>query len=452
MIDFSNNNNGRSQWRSATSYILVTIGAVVGLGNIIQFPYFVAEYGGLFVLFYVLSELLISIPLFLSELMIGFRGKQNPVGAMGLVSIEAGANRHWRAVGWLCVLIAWLTLGYYTVQAAFPLGYLLGSVSALFTYGASEPTPIIVHDNLLLSFGVLEIFFIAFLLMTMLVVWRGINRGLEAISFIVVPTYFVILLGLAIYACITGNVSASVSALTDLTPNHSILTVLFAAMAYAFFKLNVGMGTMIVYGSYLPFTATLGKSTAIIVLFDAIISLLSYFVIYPFMLNSGTFHGQLNNHTVIYIFSSMPNGILVATLFFLAAVLAAWTSTIAMAETVVVTLIERLGLTRLRATCWVFLAALVVGSFVALTYTDWMRVVVLQSIPLQTVIRVMTNDLLTPLSAMLIAIFVGWVVNKRITQATLEFSSGLFRLWLFLVRYLVPVAIFLVVMGAWVVS
>lgn len=448
MMSMSTNQFERSQWRSATSYILVTIGAVVGLGNMIQFPYFVAQYGGLFVLFYILCELFISIPLFLSELMIGFRGKQNPVGSMGLISLEADASRHWRKAGWLCVGIAFLTLGYYTVQAAFPLGYLLSSIRNLFVYGASEPMAIAVNDNLMTQFMPLELFFILFLLSTMFVIFRGINRGLEAISFIVVPTYFIILLCLATYACVSGNFAESLGALTDVTPDYSVLTVLFAAMGYAFFKLNVGMGTMIVYGSYLPFSASLGRSTAIVVLFDALISLLSYFVIYPLMLYSHNFMGSLNNHTVMYVFTEVPNGILVATLFFLATVLAAWTSTIAMAETVAVTLIERFGLTRRLATCWVFLGALLIGTFAALTYTEWVNVMLLQSISLEAITRKVTNYVLTPIAALLIAFFVGWAVNTRITQSSLEFANGLYRVWLFLIRYVVPVAIFIVALGA----
>lgn len=444
---FNTNNLPRSQWRSTTSYILVTIGAVVGLGNIIQFPYFIAQYGGLFILFFVLCELFVSIPLFLTELMIGFRGKQNPVGSIGLVSLETNANRHWRKVGWLSFWIAFLTLSYYTVQAAFPLGYLWGSLQDFFVYGTDEPVPVAVHGNLMTHFVSLESFFIIFLLLTMTVIIRGINRGLEAISFIVVPTYSLILLCLAMYACIYGNFFASLHALIHMNSEVNVLTVLFAAMGYAFFKLNVGMGTMIVYGSYLPFSTTLGRSTAIIVIFDAVISLLSYFIIHPLLQQANFFQVELNNHSVLYIFSAVPHGIVVAALFFLAAVLAAWTSTIAMAETVAVTLVERFSISRLRATGWVFLGALLIGSFAAMTHTDWMRVLITQTIPLEAITRNITNFVLTPLAALLIAIFAGWVVNRHISQSALEFTDKPYAVWLFLVRYIVPVAIFFVALG-----
>src|SRR6185295_4702959 len=153
----------RSQWSSATSYLLVTLGAIVGLGNIIQFPYLVTKYGGLFFIFFIICEILISVPLLFAELLIGRRGKQNPVGSIALLSLESNGSRHWQKLGWLSVCVCFFILSYYSVNASFPLAYFLGSINVISLYGADEPSTIAVHGNLLTQFWPIEICFILYL-------------------------------------------------------------------------------------------------------------------------------------------------------------------------------------------------------------------------------------------------------------------------------------------------
>ena len=308
-------------------------------------------------------------------------------------------------------------------------------------FGADEPTTVALHTDVMTHFASIEIFFLLFLVATILVTARGINRGLEKISWIVVPTYFFILLGLAIYTCTHSAFSHSVEVLFSKHPDQSFLTVMTAAMIYVFFKLIVFMVIMIFYGSYLPYSANFRRSTLLIVLFDALISLLSYFIIYPLMLQSNAFIYNLTNHNIIYLFSGVPNGFIIAALFFLAAVMAAWMCTIAMAETVVVTLIERFGIPRVQASIVVFIGAAIIGSFAALTHTEWMHVMINPYISLQGIIKNVTGNLLIPVSAILIAIFIGWIVNKKVTESELEFNPVLYRIWSFLVKIIAPLLI-----------
>lgn len=426
----------RAQWRSFSSYLLVTVGAVVGLGNIFHFPFLMTKYGGLFFLFYILSEVLISIPLLFADLVIGRKGKQNPVGAVSIVAMESGASRHWRLLGWLCFLIAFFTVSYYTVSVAFPVGYFINSIST-------------AQLNLTSDFLALEICFLFFLIATMVVIARGINKGLETISAITVPMYFFILLGLAIYASMHGNFSAALHALYQVHSDQAIFPVLIAALTYAFFKLNVGMGTMIVYGSYLPYSVPLGRSTLMIVSFDLIISLLSYFIIAPLMLSQPDFviqhHALSFYQNMMLIFNSVPNGIWVAGLFFLAAIIAAWTPTIAMAETVVITLMERLHLTRYVATFLVTICAILVGTLIVVSDTIASHVL-LYGYTIGNFIQNLISDCATPVSAILLAVFCGWIVTRDILLRELGFTSGIFNLWRFLLSYFIPVIIFVVLL------
>lgn len=433
----------RAQWSSLPNYLLVTIGAVVGLGNVFQFPFLVIHYGGIFVLFYVLFELFISIPLMFSDLIIGRRGKQNPVGAFSILSMEVGASRRWRWVGWTCVIASFLTLTTYIVSVTFPLSYFSDIAKTIFLYGSKNVTALTYTDitNYPLQ---LEASFFIFLLLTTFIIIRGINRGLETISRITVPVYFVLLLLLAIYTCAHGNFVASVKNLFNINFDHNALKAMVAALLFAFFKLNTGMGSLIVYGSYLPYKTPLGKTTAIIVIFDAIISLLAYFTIYPFLLlaQSMGFNAthDLSYHNMLTIFSMVPNGLAVGGLFFLAGVIAAWTATIAMAETVTVTLIERFKLRRHIGAIVVSAAIFVLGTIIVLSYQF--------GADLYVNLQGLSGTILVPLAALLTAIFLGWIVKREISFHELGFKTGLYSLWLFLMKIIVPISI----IGIWAIS
>lgn len=436
--------NTRSQWRSKTDYLLVTTGAIVGLGNLFQFPFLVAKFGGLFVLFYLLCELGVSIPLLFAELLIGRRGKQNPVGSIGILSLEAGADYRWRLLGWLSFLVVFFSLAYYCLAAAYPVGFFYSTLKTLLTSEAGSSFSI--HSYLMANFLSLETCFLIFLIATALVVIRGINRGLEMISRIVVPAYFLILLGLAIYTGIYTDFNQTLAALFNFHSNQQIAAALFAALTFSFFKLNVGMGSMIVYGSYLPYSVSFGRSTLLIVCFDAIISLLSYFIIYPLTLKSdlNVFAGEFIHHNIISLFASTPGGLFVPLLFFLAAIIAAWTPTIAMAETAVITLIERFNMPRVRAVIFLILLVVLFGTFAVLTQTRWEHVVLFNSIPLANISFNGISKILTFFSAFFIAIFVGWILPQKITHSELGFKALVYKIWLFLVRYIAPISIVLI--------
>jgi NSS family neurotransmitter:Na+ symporter len=438
----------RAQWSSFSSYVLVTTGAVVGLGNIFLFPLLVGKFGGLFVLFYLLCELLVSIPILFSELLIGRRGKQNPVGSLSILAMEAKANSRWRLLGWLCFAIAGLTLAYYTVLVAFPLDYFFEAAKAL----VSNNTPWI-HTDLQANLPQLGICFLLFLVATLFVVKRGINRGLEGISRITVPFYFILLIALVIYAAIRGNFLGALAYLVHATPNFTVLQVLFAALTYAFFKLGTGMGTMMVYGSYLPYRVTLGKSTAAIVGLDLIVSFLSYIVIYSFFLVSHQgVPVKLDDfyHAVMSTFLSVPHGELLAVVFFCAAVVAAWTPTIAMAETVCVTLMERCNLSRCSATLVSGVGALILGILIVLSYNFWSNILLFGHWTFYQVIQNLAENVLTPLSALLITFFVGWVVRRQTTANELNFKPVVYSVWRFLICFLAPIVIVLIILGRFI--
>lgn len=423
----------RAQWDSNFDYLIVTIGSVIGLGNIFQFPFFVAKFGPMFILVYLLCELLISLPIIISEFFIGRRGKQNPVGAISLLALESGANYRWRWIGWICFTILVLSLGYYCLNVSVYLSSLMGLTRVKF-----HMAEFLTSYSPSTSLSVIS--FLSFLALAMLVVARGVNRGLEKISRIVVPAFFMIFLMLAIYACAVGNFKNALLYLVAFTQPITP-QLLLTALTFAFFKLNTAMGTMIVYGSYLPATTRIGKSTLIIAGFDLLGSLLSYFIIFPLLLSHEN-PTQLAQHTVesfLNTIMQVPGGAWFAAFFLLATIFAAWMPAIAFGESAVVTLIERGYLKRINATVIITLLALLVGLLIIfatpLLPEGW---------SFGEMVQELASQILMPISAFLLAIFVGWKLKKEVAQTELDFSPMLFHIWRFLVRYIAPIFIVIV--------
>lgn len=430
----------RGQWHSSASYVLVTTGAMVGLGNILYFPFLVVKYGGLFILFYFICQLSVALPLLFAELLIGRRGKQNPVGSIEILTMETHASDYWRKLGWACVFIGFLTIIYYAVTAAFPASYFIANVVDIYHHAAPVH---LMHD--VSGYSQTEVGFVVMLVLAMLVVYRGIHRGLEEISMVTVPLYFITLLSLAIYVSTLGYFGDAVRHLFASSSDASFYEIFVAALTLAFMKYKTGMGVMIVYGSYLPYHVPLAKSTLIVVAIDALVSLLSYFIIFPltFALSPDAELIALSGHNVISIFSALPNGLIISAIFFFAAVLIAWTPIIAMGETLVITLIERLYWSRVFATTVIVLLVLLFGSFEVGTHFQWAEAKFFGE-PLHKLLKHITLDILTPIVAFFIAIFAGWVLTRDITESELHIKPGFYALWRCLIRYVVPVGVALV--------
>ena len=275
------NTSIHGEWSSRLAFILAAAGSAVGLGNIWKFPYMAGENGGgAFVLIYLVCIAVFGLPIMMAEVMIGRRGRQSPINTMKTLCQQEGANRTWSLLGWSGVVAGVLILSYYSVIAGWSLSYVIQSIEGGFVgiteRGAGELFTTLIGDPVKLI-----MWHTLFMVMTMIVVSRGVSNGLEAAVRYLMPALAILILVLIGYSISQGNFWLGVKFM--FTPDFSKIDqeVLLDAMGQAFFSLSLGMGAIMIYGSYLPKNASIAKTSFAVALADTSIAILAGLAIFP---------------------------------------------------------------------------------------------------------------------------------------------------------------------------
>ena len=439
------------QWSTRLAFILAATGSAVGLGNIWRFPYIAGDNGGgAFVLVYLACILLIGLPIMMAEILLGRRGRQSPINTMLTVAREEGLSRGWGLMGWIGVLAGFLILSFYSVIAGWALAYVFkagtGSFAGLDADGSSAMFgAMLANPEGLLAWHTI------FMVMTAMVVARGVKSGLERAVTILMPALVLLLVILVGYSMAQGAFMSGLEFLfrpdfSALSPNAVLL-----AMGQAFFTLSLGMGAIMVYGSYLSSDASIAKTSGSVVAADTMVALLAGLAIFPILFAAGLSPGQgpgLIFVTLPLAFGEMPFGIFFGTLFFVLLVFAAWTSAISLIEPAVAFMVENLQLTRVFATTVVAMLAWLLGIGALLSLNVWSGYTLFDKGVLD-ILDYLTANILLPLGGFLIALFVGWRMTERSVQSELRLKLGwLYHVWYFLVRYVAPLAILVVFLRA----
>lgn len=442
----------RGQWSSKLGFVLAAAGSAIGLGNIWRFPYVTGQSGGAaFVIIYLVCILLICLPYLFAELTIGRYSKKNPVGA--IKSIKAGTP--WTLVGGLCVLTGIAILSYYGVIAGWAFGYIFKSVVSPATeFGAYIATPSIVIP-----------LFALFMLLTILVVYGGIEHGIERWAKVLMPVLLVLMFIVIIRSVTLPGAGAGLE--FYLNPDFSKVTgeVILAALGQAFFSLSLGMGAMITYGSYLPKKENILAAGGYVAVFDTGIAILAGFMIFPAVFAFG--HDPTEGPALIFVvlpavFDAMPAGILMSVIFFLLLSIAALTSTVSLLEVVVAYFVDEKNWPRKRSV-WIvgsitFLiglpAALSAGAVERLSNMSWLvgEDGFLGQTDFLSIMDAIWGNISLAFGALLISIFVGWVWGPERAGAEIRegsnFSATGQKIWAFFLKYVCPIFIFIVLLNA----
>jgi len=442
-----------SGFSSSFGVIMAAAGSAVGLGNIWRFPYICGKYGGgAFLLVYVFFVFSIGMVLMMSEFIIGRRSRHSPLKAYPALS---DGHRRWMTVGMAGVLTCFLILSVYLIISGWTLSYFVDSITGKLS-SLDDGSFASYFDTFAASPSRPTLALLVFLLLTMLVVIGGVKKGIEQVSKILMPILVLEILILCVRSLTLNGASAGLHYLFH--PDFSLLgwEGVLAALGQALFSLSVGMGAMVVYGSYIPHDENLLKTSLWITACDFLIAVLAGIAIFPAVFACG--HDPACGPGLVYqvlpaVFNSMGGlGSVFSAMFFLLLTLAALTSAISLLETLTATAVDY-GYTRTRSTIIITIVEAILAVTACLTFNGgiWSSAQ-LGGRTLYNWLDLLTGAYLPPICALLTAIFFGWVMKKEDIRDELS-NHGTLRIryfnvfYYFLVRFVAPTALLFVLIS-----
>ncbi|MBV1789007.1 sodium-dependent transporter [Marinobacterium sp. D7] len=431
-------------WANRWIFILAATGSAVGLGNIWKFPYIAGENGGgAFVLVYLVCILLVGIPIMMSEVLIGRRGRQSPINSMRETAYEAGHHGRWAGVGWMGALAGFFIFSFYSVVAGWVLYYIAGMGVGQFVDLGSEQAGQI-FNGLLADAETLLIWHTLFVVIVMMVIAGGVNKGLERATRVLMPLLFVLLFVLLAYSMNSGHFAEGWDFLFHFDPSELSWNAVLIALGHAFFTLSLGMGSIMAYGSYMGKGDSIGGTVLTIAALDTLVALVAGLAIFPIVfanqLDPGAGPG-LMFITLPVAFSQMAGGQVFGFLFFLMVGFAAWTSAISLMEPGAAWLVETLGMSRVRASVLLGVVVWALGVL-ALSSFNITADLTLFGMTAFDFLDFITANVMLPLGGLLIALFAGWYLTREMTEDELSLRSALiYHAWRVVIRYVSPAAV-----------
>ncbi|VXC78805.1 Transporter [Pseudomonas sp. 8Z] len=449
-------------WASRWVFILAATGSAVGLGNIWKFPYMTGMYGGgAFVVMYLFCIALVGLPIMLAETLIGRRGRQSSVNTMRSLALEAGASKHWSIAALMGMIAALLVLSFYSVVAGWALDYILsmgrGDFAGIDAAGAGAAFGSLTDDPWRLT-----LWHSLFMLLTAVVIGKGVVAGLERSLRVMMPLLFVLLLVLLGYSFTTGHFQEGFNFLFHFDPSK-VQDGILAAMGHAFFTLSVGVGAIMVYGAYMPKKASIGATVLAVGLLDTLVALTAGMALFPIVFAAGLEPGGgpgLMFVTLPIAFGNVAFGQVMGLIFFVLVAVAAWSSSISMLEPAVAYFVEKTGRSRAKVTAVLALLCWLVGMGTVLSFNLWAQAKffvfaedgfhLLQwgaegGKTFFDSIDYLTSRILLPLGGLAFALFAGWMLGREAVRDELAMRSPhLFKLTLWLMRVVAPVGVLIV--------
>ena len=445
------------QWSSRWIFILAATGSAVGLGNIWRFPYLTGENGGgAFVLVYLFCVVMMGIPIMMAEILLGRRGRKSPVNTMHTLAAEEGLNSNWYLLGWLGVIAGFIILSYYSVIAGWTIAFIFKTGMGDFIGSNADQTTAIFSE--LISNPVILLFWhTIFMFLTIYVVSRGVKSGLEQAVKFLMPALFILLLIMVAYAMSTEKFFDGLSYLFipdfDSLVDKNLFSDLFLpALGQAFFSLSIGMGAIMIYGSYLSKESSITFNCFVIALADTSVAILAGVAIFPIVFTYGL--EPSGGPGLIFIslpiaFGQMPFGTFFGSLFFILLMFAAWTSSISLLEPAVSWLVENRNMTRIKAAYMAGFIAWFLGLLTVLSFNHWAFEFTfagtIKENGLFDIFDILTSNIMLPLGGVLIVIFTSWLMSRSSTIDELGVGdNNIYKIWYFIARYIAPLGVIII--------
>lgn len=438
----------RGNFGSKLGVILASAGSAVGLGNIWRFPYETGNHGGAaFILIYLGCILLLGLPIMIAEFLIGRYSQANTARAYQILA----PGTQWRWVGRMGVLAGFLILGYYSVVAGWTLEYIYEAVSNSFA-GKTPAEFISSFQSFSSNPWRPALWLTLFLLATHFIIVKGVEKGIEKSSKIMMPTLFIIILILVGCSVTLPGAGKGIEFL--LKPDFSKVdgNVFLGAMGQAFFSLSLGMGCLCTYASYFSKNTNLTRTAFSVGIIDTFVAILAGFIIFPAAFSVGIQPDagpSLIFITLPNVFQQAFSGIpilayIFSVMFYILLALAALTSTISLHEVVTAYLHEEFNFTRGKAARLVTTGCILLGILCSLSLGITKDFTIF-GLGMFDLFDFVTAKLMLPLGGLFISIFTGWYLDKKLVWSEITNNGNLkvptYKLIIFILKYVAPIAI-----------
>lgn len=457
-MENSNQVKKKSNFSSSLGFVLAAAGSAVGLGNIWRFPYLAAKGGGgLFILIYIALALTFGFALLTTDIAIGRKTGHNPIAAYESI------GKKWKFVGVLSFIIPAIILSYYSVVGGWITKYLVSYITA--------DSASIAKDGYFTSFITAPvapiIFMFVFLALTAVIVYFGVEKGIERFSKFVMPGLILLIIGISVFVIFSKHTDANGVTKTGFqglayyfVPNFEGITlsrffgILLDATCQLFYSLSVSMGIMITYGSYVKKETNLAKSVTQIEIFDTIVAILAGLMVVPAVYVFRDIDNMQDGATLMFnslpkVFDSMGAiGPFIAVAFFVMVLFAALTSSVSIMETIVANCMQKFNVSRKKMSLIIFAIFAVAAVVVCLGYNVFYFEAILPNTPegknaqILDVLDYISNFLLMPIVSLFTCILIGWIKKPSWIVEEIEQNGVVFKrkkLYSVVVRYVAPV-------------
>jgi NSS family neurotransmitter:Na+ symporter len=440
----------RDKFTTSLGVMTATLGSAVGLGNIWKFPYFTGKYGGAaFIVIYLICVLLAGLPVMISEFVIGRQANLNPVGAFK----KLAPGTAWHAIGYSGIVASFLIMLFYTGVAGWVYSYIFRAISGNFINASPEMTKGVFGKLITSSYEPI-IWQIIVLIVVSSIIIAGVQKGIERMTKALMPLLFILLILCDIRALTLPGALTGVEFL--LKPDFTKLTreVVIIALGLAFFKLSVGMGTMVTYGSYFDQSQNLPGTAVKVALSDILVSMMAGLAIFPAVFAFG-FEPDAGPGllfiTIPMVFSKMPLGNILLAIFFLLTAIAATTAMMSLLEVPVAYLVEEKGCTRTKATLISAGTIALLGSTASLSADagSLLGGIKIFGKTFFDLYDYISSNILMPMGGLFTVIFIVWVLGKTNLERELSNNGrlnnkGVVNLFYIIVKYISPLLIILI--------
>ncbi|UYG06170.1 sodium-dependent transporter [Halomonas sp. M4R1S46] len=446
----TNDAQPRTQWLGRWGFVLAATGSAVGLGNIWKFPYITGEYGGgAFVLVYLACILAVGVPVMMTEIAFGRRGRGSPIDAIRRVAGEAGASPVWSLLGWMAMLCGFMILSFYVVVAGWSFAYLWKMLSGGLAGSSVDEMAAIFGAN---NESPLNLGFWSTLvtIATMAIVGKGVQAGIEKSVSWMMPGMVVMLAILIGYGAFSGGFVEALRFLFTFDAGSLSSEGMLAALGHAFFTLSLASGAILTYGSYLPGRASIARTTLSVAVADTVVALMAGLAIFPVIFANGMEPGSgpgLIFMSLPLAFQAMPLGTLFGILFFVMLSMAALTSSISMVEATVSWLTDNKGISRRTASWGTGIVLWLISTLAMLSFNvgaEW----TLAGKHFFGWLDFLTSRWMMPLGGLGMVLLAGFVLKNEAFREELGLSPAWHALWLFMVRYVSPLGILVIFVDA----